>query len=331
MNYIYLPDRKYNMNAIDFYIKILEDAFRNKGEEVKRVSNLDTVKKGDSVVVIAVNDFVRVFLKKRVVKTFVWFQGIVPEEMSLNLTGWKRFKAKTILTILEKITLCFSTGNIFVSEAMAAHYKEKYGYNKNNYTIMPCFNQSLNKAAFAQSKYEKPSFVYTGSLAKWQCFDKTIDIFLKIRESMPSATLAIYTGSVEEAKVILAKKGLEDVNVKNVSYNELENEIQQYKYGFLIRENIKLNNVATPTKMSSYLGCGIIPVFSPCIRDFDKQFGQKKYFVRAQTEEEIISKVIELESEDIKSEDVLKEYSEIFDSYYSKDKYIRAISQFYNK
>ena len=127
MNYIYLPDRRYNMNAIDYYIKIMEDAFKKNGEEVLRINNLDVVKRDDKVVVIAVNDFIRVFMKKRGVKTFVWFQGIVPEEMKLYVKGFNGFLIRMGLTLFEKLTLCFSTGNVFVSEAMVAHYKKKYG------------------------------------------------------------------------------------------------------------------------------------------------------------------------------------------------------------
>lgn len=331
MNYIYLPERKYNMNAIDFYIKILEDAFRNNGEDVERISNLKVVKKGDRVVVIVVNDFVKVLLKKRSVKIYMWFQGITPEEMIMNLKGWERFKVNFIWTILEIMTLWFSKGNVMVSEAMVDHFRKKYGYKRQNYTIMPCFNQELKPNAFSQSKYESPTFVYSGSLAKWQCFDTTIDTFKVILKAIPSAKLAIFTGMVDEAKRIVAEKGLSNVLVKNVPYTELEDEIKGFKYGFLIRDDLKLNNVATPTKMSSYIGCGIIPIYSPYIKDYDKQFKNKKYFVRVGSEKEMIDKLVQLEREDILAKDVYEEYSEIFNTYYSRERYIEEISDFYKK
>lgn len=261
MVYLYLPPRKYNMNALNFYMEILEEAFENNGERVKRISNLHSVIKGDKVIVITVNDCARVLLKKRGVKIYTWYQGIAPEEMAFNAKGINKIFEYLKWSICDILSLWGSTGNIYVSEAMAKHYKKKYAFFKNNFTIMPCFNQELEEDAFLQAKYDSPSFVYSGSVAKWQCFEQTIDAFVAIRKALPKAKLSVFTNMIEQAKEIVENAGLNNIEIRNVPYQELPAEMKKFKYGFLIRDNHALNRVATPTKMSTYLGCGIIPIF----------------------------------------------------------------------
>ena len=45
--------------------------------------------------------------------------------------------------------------------------------------------------------------MYAGGLQKWQCFDKTLDLFKKSQEIIPNATLTIFTGAIEQAKAAI--------------------------------------------------------------------------------------------------------------------------------
>lgn len=326
MTFLYLPQRNYNMNALDFYIQVMEEAFARNGEHVKRVDNLECVKRGDKVVVITVNDCARVLLKKRGVKVYTWYQGIAPEEMAFNAVGINKVIQYIKWSLCDILSLWGSRANLYVSEAMAKHYRRKYLFFRNNYEVMPCFNQKLEENAFVQKKYESPSFVYSGSIAKWQCFDRTVTIFKQIQDAIPSARLSVFTDMISEAKSIVEKEGLTNVDIRNVPYQELPAEMIKFKYGFLIRENHPLNQVATPTKMSSYIGCGIIPIFSPVIGDFNARLGGLKYIVRAGSLDELISKLKELEGAQIKAEDILSEYKMVFEDYYCREKYVKLIS-----
>lgn len=331
MVYLYLPPRKYNMNALNFYMEILEEAFENNGERVKRISNLHSVIKGDKVIVITVNDCARVLLKKRGVKIYTWYQGIAPEEMAFNAKGINKIFEYLKWSICDILSLWGSTGNIYVSEAMAKHYKKKYAFFKNNFTIMPCFNQELEEDAFLQAKYDSPSFVYSGSVAKWQCFEQTIDAFVAIRKALPKAKLSVFTNMIEQAKEIVENAGLNNIEIRNVPYQELPAEMKKFKYGFLIRNNHALNRVATPTKMSTYLGCGIIPIFSPVIGDFNKRLGNLHYIVNAESISQLVQKIKELELTPINSANILNEYQKVFKDYYCRDKYVKQISDFFAK
>lgn len=319
------------MNALDFYLKVMEEASAINGEPVTRIDNLSCVKRGDKVIVITVNDCTRVLLKKRGVKLYTWYQGIAPEEMAFNASGINKVIQYIIWSLCDIVSLWGSRANLYVSEAMARHYKRKYFFFKKNYTVMPCFNQNIEPESFIQAKYENPKFVYSGSMAKWQCFDQIVATYVEIKKAIPNAHFSVFTNMVDKAKKIISDAGLNDVEVRNVPYQELPAEMNKFKYGFLIRNGHSLNKVATPTKMSSYLGCGIIPVFSPVIGDFNSRLGHMKYIVKAGDTSEMIAKLRELESIQINAEDVLSEYKTIFGDYYCREKYVKQISDLFCK
>ena len=211
---------------------------------------------------------------------------------------------------------------------MLEYYRKKYGYNKNNYIIMPCFNDQIKDDAFVDSKYKNPTFVYAGNLAGWQCFPQTVELFKTIKSTIPAATLTVYKPDQEKAKAILSERGVEAM-VKYVPYTQLAQEIKCYKYGFLIREDDPVNNVATPTKMCNYLANGIIPIYSNVIGDFKEELASLKYSVPLGSRYEGIEKLFELEKTEIKATDVKTDYMKVFASYYSEENYVNMISNMF--
>lgn len=192
---------------------------------------------------------------------------------------------------------------------------------------MPCFNDVLDESTICKEHYENPSFVYAGGLQKWQCFDKTLDLFKKIQEIIPNATLTIFTGAIEQAKAEMSKRGING-EAKYVPYQELNKEMSKIKYGFLIREDNEVNRVATPTKMSSYLASGVIPVFSTVIHDFDKNLECYKYIIGGNNDQMLLTKIIKNEEQCVSICELLNEYKTIFDSYYSRKYYISKFRSF---
>lgn len=329
---IYLSNRDENINAIDFYVKTIEDGIKQTGNDVCRVSKLGDILAEDIVVTLDAHSFFSVWRRNRKQKIINWFQGVAPEEIyyrNHNITGYFRMK---IWNIFEKIALKYSFLNFFVSEEMVLHMYSKHKYDATNYILMPCFNQEIHLESFYIEKYQVPSFVYTGSLLKWQCFDKTISLFLKIRQHLPNATLTILTNDVDNARIKLDESGLLDVEAKSVPYMELNRELSKYKYGFLIREDMLINNVATPTKMSSYLSCGLIPVYSAVIKDFDKNLSFMKWGIKdLGNSDELIKQLVSLENVDIRLEELINDYKLIFDSYYNRSRYVQKISSYLNE
>ena len=58
--------------------------------------------------------------------------------------------------------------------------------------------------------------------------------------------------------------------IESVSPEQLDGYYQKCHYGFILREDVLVNNVACPTKLVEYLYYGIVPiVLSPNIGDFE--------------------------------------------------------------
>ena len=317
-------------DATKHYVDILISSLKTLGYKVEFVYSVNEISKEDKVLVITLPGFITAWLHNPSQDISIWFQGVTPEECGMLFSGWKKYWKIFFNTILDFFAVHMARRVLFVSETMLKHYRNKYGYKGQNYVIMPCFNQPIVKESFVEEKYKTPSFVYAGSLSKWQCVDETLELFTHIKKQLPNATLTLLTGEKEKAQGLLDKYGIEDATVKYVPYQELNAELSKYKYGFLIREDVKVNNVATPTKMNSYMACGVIPVYSNVIGDFQKIFSEMKYKIEVtSSKEDTIGKIIELEKNDIVAEDVYSEYNKLFDTYYCEKHYTPLITELF--
>lgn len=320
---IYVIKESFN-DATSFYIQIIEDAIKLAGFEVERINDVRAIKRDD--VVITVGNKMFYDARKRHPKAQInWFQGVAPEEVKYSNKS-KILKGIYYLghTFFERYALKHASLSIMVSDTMRNHYSKKYGFNSASF-IMPCFNTPLNLDAF-KNKFSVPSFVYAGNLAGWQCFEETVCLFRKIKETITSAKLTVYTQDQAEAAKILKKYGVEP-DLRYVPYQQLSKEIQEFKYGFLIRKDDIVNNVATPTKMNTYLANAIIPIYSTVIGAFRDNLKELHYAVPVTSDEDCVCKIIDLENEDISSEDVLADYNTIFNKYYSREHYVAALAQ----
>lgn len=323
----YLQEGDLN-EATSYYVNIVRESLCQLGETVIFVSSLNQINPHDKVFVIHAKAFLKVWMKNPKQYIVIWFQGVVPEEaMCMFENSFSKYPRKYFWTFLEWLALRNAKKVFFVSQAMLEHYRIKYRYCKNNYFIMPCFNQELNLSAFGSQRYKSPSFVYVGSLSRWQCITETLQLFSKIKKILPQATLSVYTKDREQA-ARLCEQNKVDAKIDYVSIENLQEVLTHYKYGFIVREDITVNNVATPTKMNSYMAAGVIPVYSDVIYDFRTVLGALKYAVPFREYNECICKIEEIERQKINIELIKEEYKRAFDTYYSAKKYSDKLRQF---
>lgn len=324
---IFLIDGDEN-DATDYYLHIISEAIRENNDECKKVYDLKSISNIDTVITIHPKAFFQIWKNNKRQPIIHWFQGLIPEEAMMLFENYplKKYPRNWLYSFLERFILKRATFVFFVSEAMRQHYKEKYNYRKNNYIIMPCFNQLLNKKAFNESRYKKTTFVYAGSMSKWQCIDETLQIFRSIKSEIPSANLTLLTKEKDEAQRFLDKYGLYDAQIKYIPYTELNNELNKYKFGFIIREDNPVNNVATPTKMNSYLANGVIPIYSDYIYDFKKNLSGYKNLITYNGD---INKCIQSikHLDDVSPINIYHEYTIIFNKYYNENMYVNMISE----
>jgi glycosyltransferase involved in cell wall biosynthesis len=277
----YLTDRSIN-EATTYYLSLIERAIVLIGSQSERIFSVSKIEEKDVVITIEAKDFFMVQLLKPKNKKINWFQGITPEEAKmmnktkLHALAWEMF---------ERVALKKSILNLFVSEAMQQHYYRKYGYSKSNYIVVPCYNALLNYGNFyTEEKYINPRFVYAGTLSKWQCIDQILNVFKIVQTLLPNAELKILTSEQEKGKLMVEQLKIKNVQVKYVPFSHIGEELKKYKYGFLIREDHIVNAVATPTKMSTYLANGVIPIFSNVVSAFVGNIDLGEYELRIPAE-----------------------------------------------
>lgn len=250
------------------YLKIIYEAIIKAGKECA-FGWIDGAPKSDTLIF----DECKVALKYRLRgyrNTVVWVQGIVPEEAIMKGYSRWRYYAHSIIEslVLKKCKLV-----IFCSQEMRKHYEKKYQLKFDKYFVMPCFNENeVDQRAFENSeKYEKNNYVYIGGLQPWQCFGETLQVYKKIEENSANpVNLYVYTAEIETAKKEIQKAKIKNFHIEYKVKEELGECLNKIKYGFVLRANVEVNRVATPTKLSNYISHGIIPIYSDCLKSFDQ-------------------------------------------------------------
>lgn len=197
--------------------------------------------------------FVLPFIKHK--KTYVDYHGVVPEE---NLIYQNKYSFKNWEKI-ERYVCENAHGHIFVTEKMKNHFKNKYSkINLEKCFVLPIVND-LNVDTNIEKK-ENNIFLYSGGNQPWQNLDKIIS-FIQSHASNENKFL-ILSPDCEAIKAQynhrLAGANCEFLYVKDTQ--ELYQHYKKAKYGFIIRDNNVVNQVACPTKIIEYLNFQIIPI-----------------------------------------------------------------------
>lgn len=317
----FLPSGSIN-DATAYYIKVLEDAFKGAGYQVVKSSKIKALRVYSRILTIEAKWFFFTKLLNPSAVVFNWFQGVVAEEAYMVS---KSIYRKKMWNFFEKFTLKFSTLNIYVSAEMKQYFEKLHHVGSDNFFIMPCFNKEIRLDLIRDlKKYSKPTFVYAGSLAKWQCVDETLELYSLIEKNIRNTKLTLLTKDKEHALKLIEKYEIKNFDIKYVVLDDLEVELSKYKYGFLLRNDHVVNNVATPTKMNSYLSVGVIPIYSDVISDFKLHLSQCESFLVHNLDSSkdcIIDNIHRIESLTNIGSLVEQDVSSVFQVYYNRDKY----------
>ncbi|MFC0428818.1 glycosyltransferase [Chryseobacterium scophthalmum] len=210
--------------------------------------------------------FIKIFTRKYVLD----LHGLVPEEFLME----GDIKRSLIFNKIEKYIYNNLKYVIGVSHRLINHYKKKYPNASPGYIVYPILPNNLEEMSQEEldnnTKSEKVNFIYSGNLQAWQNIDFMLDNIKKINNN-PNYFFQILTGEVEAMKEKFSDKNisLENVDIRGVKAEELANYYKKAHYGFVLRDDIPVNNVACPTKLVEYMNYGIIPiVLSDEIGDF---------------------------------------------------------------
>ena len=258
----------------------------------------------------------------------VWMQGVVPEESYMRRHSKLRFSA---LSYMEKLVLKKSKLLLLVSEDMLKHYEEKYKLSlKDKSIIMPCFNETeIVDDAFAEDKYKKNTFLYVGGMAKWQCFEQIADLYSKIEAMDSNAMFYVYTFNKDIAEAVIKSLNIKNYKVDYAPKDELSEKIKSMKYGFVLREDCTVNNVATPTKFSNYLANGIIPIYSDSLRSFAHVDAEMKVGIVCNADDlnAGAKRILEHTKLPVNANEMKNKCRAIFAAYYNQDRYVEEIKR----
>lgn len=313
-----------NIVVLKAYLDVIKKSLENNGYECSYVKDLVNIDKRSLIIYPMGNDAFKYFFKGYH-NFMLWQQGVTAEESFMRHHSIFR---RMILNYFDCFSMKKAKALFYVSSELQEYYERKArcSFRDKSY-IMPCYNEIFERDKVQAKDYSRPVFTYVGSLSVWQCFDKTIEIFKYIEDKRKDAFLKVLTFQVDEAVAAIERVGIRNYEVKYVTQECVKEELQSVNYGFIIRNDSIVNRVATPTKISSYLAAGVLPIFSDCLVDFNKV--ASKYDIalavspemdNAQIADSIIGYIGKTKT------DIIDQISEIFDTYYSVDYHIERIS-----
>lgn len=305
-----------NKEVIGDYLSIVKMTLEELNYKVDFVNDLLGCDKKDLIVFSIGYDAFKFYLKGY--RNFIlWQQGAVADESYMrNHSRLRRW----LLNRIDLFAMKRAKAILYVSEYMRQYY-EKMGncsFADKSY-LMPCFNEEYDESIYDAKDYSKKTFTYVGSLDLWQCFEQTATLYKQIEDAIPEAHFKVLTFDTANAERIIKDKGIKHYEVNCVPKEEVRNELKSVNYGFIIREDNMVNRVATPTKISSYMSAGVIPIFSTCLKDFTA-LAQKLKYAKAVKDlsEDGVDDVINYVKLPTDKEEIKAEYKKVFNSYYGK-------------
>lgn len=317
---IFIKKERLVARVTDYYLETVGQALKDLGYQVRYGYDWDPDRTDLAVTCTATS---AVTLAARKIPYLYWAQGIWPEESLMRHGSRLRFR---LTSFLEKRALAKAEFVFFVSDAMRAHYEKKYGLSfEDRCYIMPCSNEELHSGSFdTPGKYESSTFCYVGGLSPWQCFEETLELYSRIEKELPGAKLLLYVPTPEAARPIAEKYGIRNYELDYVPVEELPQRLAGVKYGFVLRKDDPINQVATPTKVVSYLASGIIPIYSRCMSGIRSILRDSRYAV-ALDPEDTLSDLLETFRSPIQAKEVRKDIENIFRKHYDRQLHIQQI------
>lgn len=318
-----------NQDVTSFYVDVVIDALKHASHSVSRISSLSSVKAAEDrgIVVVSPMDVGRI-KRYGYKKVILWVQGLLAEESYMRNKSKSRYIA---LSCVCKWALQHADLTLMVSEAMADFYRTRHKVRLGRYFVMPCFNVELPSQFDFDPIGRKRgnTFLYAGSLEPWQCFEETVRLYGEIEKHVPDAHLLVLTSEFEKAKNVLEGHGIRRHTIDCVDRSSFGERVQMVKYGFCLREDNPVNNVSTPTKLSSYVANGVIPIYSTAIKDFSRVARQSEFCIPISdfpANNEMLSRIIDSCRKSVRAELLYEDFRKAFGQYYSRNSYIDRLA-----
>ncbi len=159
--------------------------------------------------------------------------------------------------------------------------------------LTPCCTSDVFKKMNKQKNNRLIRFVYLGGLSKWQLFEQTMRQYIALHETLQQSELTIITRNKSEAASIIKSitgKVRKDIHIISLQQNEVLPYLRKFDFGFLLRDDVPLNNVASPIKLLEYTSQGVVPIMTKGIGDFSMHIASKNLGIVLDSPETLVSK-----------------------------------------
>lgn len=115
-------------------------------------------------------------------------------------------------------------------------------------------------------------FLYSGGLDAYQELGAMFRLWFEIHNVMDNAHFLLLTSGQPSRsdEIYLNRIPKDRLTLQNVAPEQVPRYMSMADFGFLLRKNILLNNVASPTKFPEYLAAGLGIIASPGIGDLSR-------------------------------------------------------------
>ena len=201
-------------------------------------------------------------------KTVLDLHGAVSEELKQFDTENRAKMAEFI----EELAMSLSDKIVCMSQAMADYYNNKFGIPKDKLISLSILPFKGDGPSLDKPKHDRPVAVYAGGVQKWQNIDLIKEA---IKQNQDKFSFRIFTHNPQQLQQDWKDIQSDHLLIDSRSNEEIYKEYLDCDFGFLLRDDTIVNNVACPTKMMEYLRFGIVPILkSDHIGNF-REYGLK--------------------------------------------------------
>jgi glycosyltransferase involved in cell wall biosynthesis len=206
-------------------------------------------------------------------------------------TSIKLLIKKNIMYMSERMLLKYSDLIIVVSKALRDYYLEYLGVKKDKFLVIPGAADSkiFNFNPIGRDKIRKnleieenkKVIIYSGALGmKWEIPDKLFLFIKKLHAIDNDYRFIVLTPDLQIARDLARQYKLDGITfITSAQFEKVNDFLLAADLGILLREDILMNNVASPTKFSEYLLTGLPVIVSKGVNDFAELVRETGYGV----------------------------------------------------
>lgn len=236
---------------------------------------------------LAIKNLARKFNAKLVYSV----RGADVEELLLNAGLKQRIQSLYVRVALRKAIRACDHLNC-VSNRLAELLFDRYHRNA---SVLPCCaGLDENDLNGVLKDHSERTIVYAGGLYSWQNFNEILQLMKGVKACDPGIKIKILTKDQEGLKRKCRAIGfpVEQWEGKSCRSEEVRKELEEADVGIILRDDIIVNNVASPIKLGEYLAAGLGIIVSPCIGDMGTLLQRAKFakfYVPGDSKEDIAS------------------------------------------